>query len=101
MAKIDTLNESPKQKIVRLIEGSPIGLQITFEREDESHEPVPTGLVMYNYMTNIFMEMTHKMHGPFFRAMIETEKQAILAEDMSKIAEHYAIHMGREMTGVY
>ena len=93
--------KNQKEKIVRVITGNPIELQVTFERENEAHELEATGLVMYNYITKCFMAMDHKIHGKFFADMIEAEKQAILAEDRAKIAEHYANYIARELTGNY
>lgn len=93
--------ENSKKKFVRLIESELIGVQITFERENEWDELIPTGLVMYNYITKCFMIMTHKMGSPFFRDIIESERQKVLDQDKAVLNNHHDLHVAIETTGNY
>lgn len=101
MANLEQQNQKNKNRIVRHVESDLIGLQITFCRESEIDPFEPTGLVMYNYITKCFMVVSQKMHGKFFGAIVEAERQKLLEEQRAEIAEHYANHIARELTGNY
>ena len=60
-----------------IIEQPIIGLQITFEHDTDTKKTIPVGLMMYSYPSKCFMCMTHKMHGVFFRTIIENTLASI------------------------
>lgn len=58
-------------KFVHLVRGEVIDIQITFEKENR--KLIPIHLMMYSHASKSFMDMTHKMHGVFFRAIVDAE----------------------------
>ncbi len=67
-----------------IIEQEIIGIQITFEHNTETKETKPVGLMLYSYPSQCFMVMTHKMHGVFFRTIIDNTLASIDIEQRIK-----------------
>lgn len=82
MAKLKKIIEPTK--FVHIIEQPIIGIQITFEHDYNTNIPIPVGLMLYSYPSKTFMIMTQKMHGGFFKQIVDNALASQEVQDRIK-----------------